>query len=134
MNAYEIHLGLFEIGFIVDKIYHRYIFNNYLIKLGDTSYYFYEIITDKQMLISDSIKMNYRYLDEKIVKLINVFELNSDTIIKDIKTYIRISKIYKLVKSKDVPRCPRCFHNFYHGGYGICRWCLYELNRDNVCY
>jgi hypothetical protein len=123
-------LGLLEIGFSVDKS-DKYIFNNFLIKRTDSAFHFYEIVSDNQMLISDTLKMNYNILnDERIVKLLNVFYLNSDNIIKDIKTYIRKNKIYKLIDDKKVPRCPRCGHNFYRGGYGICHWCIKEIERD----
>jgi hypothetical protein len=33
-----------------------------------------------------------------------------------------------------VNRCPRCGHNYYEGGSGVCKWCREEENdRCHIC-
>jgi len=34
----------------------------------------------------------------------------------------------------NVPRCPRCGHNFYEGGSGICKWCQDEIDNPSYCH
>jgi len=33
-----------------------------------------------------------------------------------------------------VNRCPKCGHNYYEGGSGICKWCLEEEKNPVRCY
>ncbi len=46
-------------------------------------------------------------------------------------SYLRKERIFRIIDDKECSRCPTCGHNYYSGGYGICKWCIAEWEADN---
>ncbi len=122
-------IELINLGFVEIELGHWKRNNKYYLIWNSysESFNFYKIITNQK----DIENRNYENcINNCFLEYIDMFHYSD--IDNKIVSYIRKERILKIVTNKEVPRCPRCGHNFFSGGYGLCKWCLNELNYENI--
>ena len=120
---------LYSLGFMPMKNDRsHWVFKNKLYYIEE-NLHFYEIVEDINIKLSDVPKYNnFLFINGYILKLVDVLKI--DNYIQKIQKYIRVDKISKLLLPNcSVPKCPTCGHNFYEGGYGVCKWCIDEFGK-----
>ncbi|MFM2393537.1 MAG: hypothetical protein RLZZ546_1519 [Bacteroidota bacterium] len=89
------------------------------------SFNFYEIVGNDSKIKPMVGTENINVVNGYILNFLDMYHYT--TVVGKIVSYLRKERIFRIIDDKEWSRCPSCGHNYFSGGYGICKWRIDEL-------
>lgn len=93
------------------------------------SFNFYEIVGNDSKIKPMIPTTNINVVNGYVLNFLDMYHY-SEVVVK-VVSYLRKERIFRIMDDKEWSRCNGCGHNFYRGGYGFCKWCVGEWEREN---